>query len=398
MRSVAAWTQQSVLFALCLGAVACSDSGDAEDPDPTGALKPPAAGQGVQFKMQTTIEPGAEVEHCQFFTVGDEDLYVNRDEIRFSSGSHHVLLYLTSYDEVPTKTNDDEAIDPDAVFDCSEGVQSKFDVAGLIGGSQNATGNAMIDLPKDTAITVKAGTVLLMNSHYINTTNEPIEPEVRINLHTIEEQDVKREGGVLFWYNPFIHVGKKSSSFARMGCTIPDDINISTMQSHMHRRGVDYVAELYDGDKPKTVYETTAWEDVPVTHHSPAMPVSKGSRIEFECRYENTESRDIWQGPRTTDEMCMLLGSYYPKRKGLQFCLGAANWRGDGDVSCKESLDCVRSGFLAKDRVRELTACVSEAKPDVSLPLGEAMGCLIRQFTSSDEVDCTEPIAACDAQ
>ena len=395
----AAWAKHSsLLLALCVTSLGCSDSNEPDDTGATGLLAPPPEGAGVQFKMQTTIEPGKEVEHCQFFTVGDEDLHVNRDEIRFSTGSHHVLLYLTTYDEIPTKTNDDETIDPDAVFDCSEGVQSKFDVAGLIGGSQNAAGSAMIDLPEDTAITVKAGTVLLMNSHYINTSSKPIEPEVRINLHTIPAENVKQEGGVLFWYNPFIHVAKNASASARMGCTIPDDINISTLQSHMHRRGVDYVAELYEGNKTKTVYETTAWEDVPVKHLSPAMQVAKGDRIEFECRYKNTESRDIWQGPRTTDEMCMLLGSYYPKRSGLQFCFSSANWRGNGDTSCKESLDCVRSAFLSKDRVRGLTECVTAAKSEVSLPLGSAMGCLIRQFTSSEEVDCTEPIAACDAQ
>ena len=65
---------------------------------------------------------------------------------------------------------------------------------------------------------------------------------------------------------------------------VPEDITITNTQSHMHARGVDYVAEVFEGDNRLMMYENTAWQNVPVKRHEPAMEVAGGSTIEFTCR------------------------------------------------------------------------------------------------------------------
>jgi CubicO group peptidase (beta-lactamase class C family) len=62
-------------------------------------LEPPE--RGVQFTMEASIPANSETEYCQFVRTGDESLIVNHDEVRFSAGSHHVLLFMTAYDERP---------------------------------------------------------------------------------------------------------------------------------------------------------------------------------------------------------------------------------------------------------------------------------------------------------
>src|SRR5262249_23815223 len=94
---------------------ACSSS-----PQPS-LLDPPPQGQGIQYRMVPNIPAGKEVEHCQFFQVPPEGLNVSSSEVRFTTGSHHVLMYITPYTAIPTHNDRGEAVDTTGVFDCSTG-------------------------------------------------------------------------------------------------------------------------------------------------------------------------------------------------------------------------------------------------------------------------------------
>ena len=295
------------------GLVACRDDSESGPPPEDVLLEPPPAGQGVQLRMVTKIEPGAEVEHCQFFRAPAEGLNVNRDEIRFTEGSHHVLLYLTEYTEIPTKNRAGEEVDTSGVFDCSEGPTGSWDVRNLLGGSQNSSGDPTLHFPPDVAMKVEPNAVLLMNAHYINPQPEPLEPEVRINLFSIPDDQVKTQGGILFFYNAFIRVDPMGEGLATMSCPLPNDITIGNAQSHMHRRGVGYTATLLAPDaSPETIYENDAWEGVPVKTWDDGLAVPGGSRIQYACDYQNAEDRQVYQGPRSTDEMCMVFAAAFP--------------------------------------------------------------------------------------
>ena len=116
-----------------LGAVACKD-----DPGPGGGgstslLEPPAEGKGVQYAMTTRIEAGTEAEHCKFVKAPPEGLLINHDEVRFTAGSHHFLLYLTPYQDIPTKNERGEDVDTSKVFDCSDGATNGWRVTNLVG-------------------------------------------------------------------------------------------------------------------------------------------------------------------------------------------------------------------------------------------------------------------------
>src|SRR4029450_7881858 len=95
---------------------------------------------------------------------------------------------------------------------------------------------------------VPGGSVLMMNTHYLNASTKALETDARINLYLIPKSQVQRESGIISFYTPFTHVPGQSRASARMSCPIRKDITLLNGQSHMHKRGVDYVAYLTDGE------------------------------------------------------------------------------------------------------------------------------------------------------
>ena len=367
----------------------------------------------VSFDMTTSLPAGTEAEHCKFVEAPAEGMLVNRDEIRFSEGSHHFLLYRTPYEAVPTTRDDGtpiEYLDPEqGVFDCSEGVQVNFTVQQLVGGSQNGDGDAMVDLPPGIAIRVPPKAVLLMNAHYINTSTQALQPEVHVDLLTLEESELEQEGGLLFWYNPFIKAPGQGQGSAQMICDLPGDVTLTNAQSHMHARGVGYEAVLSGPQGDQTIYVSDQWEDVPVEVYDGGMAISGGSRLAFTCRYDNPGMDAVLQGPRSTDEMCMFIGSYYPARPEVDLCSGdpsepfttnfmGGEWVGQGSASCAESLTCFQRALgQGQQALAATTECILASDPAVSPELSAAIGCTFTKFTLGENplMACTDAFAAC---
>lgn len=383
---------------LCLAVTmtmsACADEG----PQDSDLLPPPA--EGYQYRMELSLPAGVEAEFCQFVLAPAEGMYINRDEVRYTAGSHHFLLYETAYTEIPTAKDDGTPVDTSGVFDCSDGATNGWSVTRLVGGSQNAAGDSMVDLPPGVAIPVTPGRVLLMNAHYINTTDQPLDTEVRINLHTLAESEVEEYGDILFLYNPFIKVTAGGSASARMRCPVHHDITIMNVQSHMHARGVDYAASV-DGGEP--FYTNDLWADVPAKSFADqgGLVVPAGAMLDYECFYQNPEARDVYQGPRSTDEMCMLIGSYYPANPAIANCrdetgaLFASEWVGSGTATCAESLACIQSAVGNPDIIQALTPCMVDAAPEVSRQLSQAFLCMMQSLDPA--VDCAPLREACQA-
>ncbi|MDC0678881.1 MULTISPECIES: monooxygenase [Sorangium] len=380
-----------------LGATAlfgCSSSSPTPQPSEDEILAPPAEGTGVQYRMVSTLQPAQEIERCQLFVAPPEGLNVNREVVRFSGGSHHVLLYTTPYTSIPTETRRGVALDATQVHDCNDGPQADWEVNGVVAGSQSPDGNSFLgDLPDGVALKVPPGTVLLMNTHYLNSSSNPIETDARINLYTIADDEVEVEAGMLFHYNPFISVPAHGSSTARMRCVTENDISVVRIQSHMHRRGVGYAANKVALDGTMTeLYAHDRWEGVPSKEFSPFLEVKAGESLDYHCDFNNVEDRNIAQGLTTRDEMCMLIGPYFPRSPAYENCrteegLEAATWFGDGQTTCAQAFECLGS---AQDDAAAY-GCVVNSCESVGPQLSAALAC---QMTGGNGA-CIE---ACDGQ
>ena len=341
----------SLFAASCLVVLTGCSSSDPADPTdnpPTDdLLAPPADGEGVQFSMIQTIQPGEDIEYCKLVQAPAEGLWIKRQEVRYTPGSHHVLLVGTSYPEtLPAE------VDP-AQREC-DGF-GEYAVTGLVAGAQSQKSAIMdADLPEGVAVRVEPGQWLVLNTHYLNTAAEPLKAEARINLYSTDESAVTDRAGVLFWYNSVISIGPMSSASANMHCPVTQDITVLDMQSHMHKRGVNYKAQQIDGvygAPMRELYTNIEWEEVPVGKFDDGeLTFTEGDWIEWECDYDNPEDRWVTQGGKTTDEMCMLLATFYPYDENMEFCSpegGVDNFmlssfvHGYGEATCGETLQCI---------------------------------------------------------
>src|SRR5689334_8245515 len=111
-------------FAAALGCSSSSPStatpdGGAADAG-SSSLLPPPPGQGVQFEMETTLAGSTEDERCKFVTTTD-DLWVHQEAVRYTPGSHHFILWSTTYTSIPTQDINGNTVDTSGVFECPGG-------------------------------------------------------------------------------------------------------------------------------------------------------------------------------------------------------------------------------------------------------------------------------------
>lgn len=376
---------------------------DPKDPPPADLLEPPAAGTGVQFKMVSSIEPGHEIERCQLVVAPPGGLAIHKDEVRFSPGSHHVLLYKTPYAAIPTENRRGVAMDGTQVHDCADGAADEWKVEAILAGSQSSGKDTIVgELPEGVAIKIEAGAVLLMNTHYLNASAETVTADARINLYTIPEDQVKTEAGVLFYYNPFIRVPANGEAEARMRCPVGKDISLVRVQSHMHRRGVGFSADLTDdkGASIQQIYSNERWEQVPAKNFEPLLQIKAGQALDYRCSYKNTEARDVIQGNRTKDEMCVLMGPYFPRDAALESCrtsdsVPAGTWIGSGSATCAETLACAASD--SDDPDNTFFGCIVNSCAGAATEVSDVLRCQMSRGRGMCKAACSDMSMDCGA-
>lgn len=299
--------------------------------------------------MDMPLGPGEDMETCQFFKI-EEPLNITFSTIRFTAGAHHVLIWETPYTEIPTRNNSGALVDTSKPFRCDQVGPFSFQVSGLIAGSQTLDTDLVNALPEGYARRVKAGTIVVMDSHMLNASTAPIDACFKVNVASVPDAQVQHEAGIVFWYDSFITVPAEGSATARMRCpiTAPGGITLFSAVSHMHRRGLGMSADVIAPDgAARPLYRSSSWEDPEVAHFPVGFTIPEGSAIDFRCSYTNPEVRDVKQGPKTTDEMCLFLGLYSPPSAEAEWCgpdskhlSTLATVVGDGDLTCAQSLDC----------------------------------------------------------
>jgi hypothetical protein len=377
-------------------------------PEASSGLPPPAPGQGVQFEMQTSLAAGSEDERCKFVTTS-EDLWVHQEVVHYTPGSHHFILWNTTYSSIPTQDINGNTVDTSGVFECPGGPPAAWSVNRYIGGSQSADASGFLGaLPDNTAVHVPSGSVLMMDLHVLNTTSAALPVTVQMNLESIPASQVTQEAGIYFFYNPFIAVPPNASAHARMSCPVTSNITLTTQQTHMHKWGLGGLANLEDGtgNMLQQLYTSTTWSDPPVAQWStPPMNLQAGQQIDYECNYQNDGTTTIIQGlSAATNEMCVLAGTYYPRDEKFETCSttgqftdqgNAATYIGTGTTSCGDTLQCFQAAQQSTDNAPFYT-CVVNSCPAAAQPLTAFLNCLFSLPSGADVTTvCGDQISTC---
>ena len=282
---------------------------------PDGPPEAPAASEGFQIKMGPFyIEPGGEIEYFQKYQLDlPEDVDVDRIDIKFSSFSHHFIMY--DY----ATPNLAEEVEPGYRLDIehNQGV-------GIITSVAEPTD---LRLPQGTAYFWDKDVVLDLNSHYINySATLPYQAEVYVNIYTKPSGTALQEMHVDLIPNPFIPIPNNGNEITHTATiTFPAEIWVWTLGGHTHQYGTGYKIWkrtpagqqgelLYDGSCaqgiPGCISPFFDYQHIPARIFETPIYINLNNGLIHEATWINDGPESVNWGPTSDDEM-MLFGMYY---------------------------------------------------------------------------------------
>ena len=292
-----------------------------------GAAPSHAGGRPIHLKMpKFEVPPRHDREVCLFVRLPRKTSFLNgglkivNKGIKSGFATHHFLMWTyqgTHVDEFPTGATpqDGEA--------CLDFGPSDRDQRLLIGGSQSP--KYILRSPRGLAqelATVKdrdGKPVLgiILDSHWINSTDKPQSGGVQITLYPSRGKP-KRLMQPLFEVlaNGFLRVPPgtvrtTSASFPPF-IQVPGGLGggrvptgpacIVMLTAHMHKRGKDFATQFVNGGTQTLVYETTSYTEPPTlimngVRPNPApMLLKPGESLKYTCTHDNGVTTPVKMG------------------------------------------------------------------------------------------------------
>ena len=299
---------------------------------------PPPSGEGYQLVLpQFKIEPGTEREIFYATQIRDEngelvdgDIYINRVEIFYPSGSHHFIIYRFTEEGLANGVQN-IGIDP------SIGVNPEDQFRELDPDDPQTLGNFGIDrlfvvgtqtddthfkFPEGVGLRLPGDTVYDLNSHYINLLGEEVLiGETYVNIYTIPKEEVKYEAVEIFVSNRGINVPPGLTRVSKMTWYVEDELTarghdsdtelfVFLLTSHMHRHGELF--EIFQKSNGQLLHRSIAYDDAPITLFPSPLILSVDDGLTFQCTHNNYDKNAPLQfGLTSEDEMCIIFGYYY---------------------------------------------------------------------------------------
>ncbi len=304
-----------LLGLVCTAACVSDDTGPGDEPADYRVEVPeaPAEGEGVQLVMsEWTVPSGTELMWCWVADwVPDRDYFVNSFEsFQAGVGGHHLVALGAT---VP--------FDAGYSFDCTN-VESMSALEPLVlPGSDSSS-----QVPEGMGVRVNAGAQVIIQSHYINYTNEDMLVRDVVHLgFTPEGEDVTELSYIILNHGALdLPPGDAEVS---VSCSLPslgDSYFVTTLFGHMHELGTAMSIALDAGEGPETLYAIDDWEvefrDLPpLAEWSVDAPLElrPGDDLSVDCSYANSTGGSV----TFPEEMCTAVALYHPASpEGIILC------------------------------------------------------------------------------
>lgn len=258
----------------------------------------------VTLTMESfTVAPGAEVFMCQNYDnpFGGNDAGVAKIVTDMSPGSHHLHIFY-------------KATSANRQLESCSGLE--FHPLLHAAGRPHQESS----YPADMAAKVKGTDGLRLQVHYLNTTPDPLNVTVTAKLTKVADPStITKWVGQLYFNRVYLQVPPGAGRKVTTSCSIPrgyGPISLIGAGSHMHRRGVHFIATASTGVK---LLETSEWAEPPPVAYDPPIVLNPGDRITWECTYDNPTNRTLTFGESADiNEMCIYLARFYSTPNGDQ--------------------------------------------------------------------------------
>jgi hypothetical protein len=296
----------ALFFAITL-ATACGSDEPGDDPG-AGGDDGPAEGYVRLRTTPITLQPGESGLWAQWVALpGDADQDIIDVTGWQSPGGHHALLYATMERLAPGETRP---------WGHADQITARF--LGGIGGE----GAERVLLPEGAVFRVPAGQGLLIQTHYVNTTDAPIVGESYLDVKLVPADPTRQVASMFSITTLDVAVPPGEHAKADVECVLAEDVELIMYANHMHAYGVSQkttMTALGEGGDGRTedVKVDLAWEyewafNPNFTVHPVAAPLRlpAGTRLRSECEWANSSSGMLG----FPDEMCVFFGFHLGDR------------------------------------------------------------------------------------
>lgn len=299
------------LGVLALAVVGCaSDAGDAPESrtePPASTSTPALEDHDVVFDApEVTIAAGAEAMNCHFLPPLEHDLVVRGFRTQQSRGGHHMVVY-RALQQKPAGTTED----------CSTGESMSNLMLALTQTGTQEPGASAIEFPQNHVVVLPAGVQLVAQSHYINSSEEPIVTHDAMTLFTTDADLSSLTRLYLFVAGASsFEIPADSVYSTRAGCVLDRDLTMLSLTPHMHEWGSEIQLEVGDDSSMNVVADELSWEPgmrdlPPITSFSSPNARSNGrfrsgQSVALTCTWRNTEHAPI----KFPQEMCAMVGYF----------------------------------------------------------------------------------------
>ena len=275
-------------------------------------IHPPPPDKGFQLHVGPTnydnpepqyiLQPGEEtVENIPATSGNTSDVYYYFRQYRMRPGSHHLIVY--------------------------SGTGGK-----RLGGTQNLAkdnpvGGVIAPENQGVGMPLAANTALMINLHYINTTNHPIIKEAWVNFWYRDPSLVTEPANEVFSPTP-MNVAPGQHVVIQGRCPVSGSGHALNLYGHRHANNLRFSIWRERGSQTDLVYEDYDWEDplaleysslVTNTPSDPAnsvgggwsgiLDLQNGDTLTFECEIRNlTSNTFVGKNEAKNDEMCIMVG------------------------------------------------------------------------------------------
>lgn len=291
------------------GLACVSGEGPAEDNVLDGRVEvpaPPPEGEGVQFVMPETLIPaGEEKQFCWIPDWVPERDYFVKSFLGYQSGMGHHVVALTS--SIPRQAG--------STFDCTS-LESMISVEPLLVPDSATPGEELEAriMPENFAVRLPAGARLVMQSHYVNVSDQDLKVADVAQLLFVAAEDDFVEASYFTVNHGGIDVptGEHTTT---VSCDVAQRVQLVSLFGHMHDWGSAVKIERERAGAVETLYDVPEWtveyRDLPPMETYPeADPLvfEPGDKVHVTCSYNNDTGGPL----RFPEEMCVAFGAYFP--------------------------------------------------------------------------------------
>jgi hypothetical protein len=274
----------------------------------------PADGALVIASPDYTIPAGSERQMCTVTTYEGDDVGIIAQYNYQSVNGHHVTIFGTT--ETERNLPDGE------VWDCTE--TEDLNMASMepiiIGGSIEYDDDGVINefqLPEGFGAPLKNGQRIILQSHYLNVTEDPILVRDAAHFVLVPEEEITT------WTAPYVNTVTDFTIPANtpeytlsFDCGFEETYSLLYLGGHLHEWGESFKAERTTDGDTTVIYEVEEWE--PVLRDSPTyvqferdeFQLGPDDRVTTTCTWFNGSDEEIG----FPQEMCVTFGMAYPTR------------------------------------------------------------------------------------